>query len=98
MLNDSAFAYRNGELTCEDVSLTRIAADHGTPAYVYSRGTLISRFRAYRDALQGLPHLVCYAVKANSNLAILSALAREGAGFGIVSGGELHRVLRAGGD
>jgi diaminopimelate decarboxylase len=98
MLNDSEFAYRNGALACEDVPLPQIADEFGTPAYVYSRRALVSRFQAYDRALAGLSHKVCFAVKANSNLAILSTLAREGAGFDIVSGGELHRVLLAGGD
>jgi diaminopimelate decarboxylase len=98
MLNGSEFAYCSGALACEDVPLMRIADEFGTPAYVYSRRALVNRFRAYDKALAGLPHKVCFAVKANSNLAVLSILAREGAGFDIVSGGELHRVLLAGGD
>src|SRR5438309_8191771 len=98
MLNDSEFAYGSGALACEDVPLTRIADEFGTPAYVYSRRALVNRFRAYDQALAGLSRKVCFAVKANSNLAVLSVLAREGAGFDIVSGGELHRVLLAGGD
>jgi diaminopimelate decarboxylase len=98
MLGDAEFAFRNGVLTCEDADLTAIAESHDTPAYVYSRRAIISRFHAYEDALSGIHHRVCYAVKANSNLAVLSTLAREGAGFDIVSGGELYRVLAAGGD
>jgi diaminopimelate decarboxylase len=98
MLGDAEFAFRNGVLTCEDVDLRAVAAHHETPAYVYSKRAIINRFRAYDDALAGLRHRVCYAVKANSNLAVLSTLAREGAGFDIVSGGELYRVLAAGGD
>lgn len=98
MLSGSEFAYRNGVLTCEDVNLARIAAAHGTPAYVYSKEAILRRFHAYRNALAGISHCLCYAVKANSNLAVLSILAREGAGFDIVSGGELYRVLAAGGD
>src|SRR5438309_7141998 len=97
MLNDSEFAYGSGALACEDVPLTRIADEFGTPAYVYSRRALVNRFRAYDQALAGLSRKVCFAVKANSNLAVLSVLAREGAGFDIVSAGELYRVLAAGG-
>lgn len=92
------FQYRNGELYAEDVPVEQIAQEHGTPAYVYSRAAFESHYLAYAQALQGLPHLICYAVKANSNLAVLDVLARLGAGFDIVSGGELERVLRAGGD
>ncbi len=92
------FNYRNGELYAEDVPVARIAERFGTPAYVYSRATLERHFRAYDDVLSERPHLVCYAVKANSNLAVLDVLARLGAGFDIVSAGELERVLRAGGD
>src|SRR5215469_14084410 len=93
-----AFSYRNGVLFCEDVPLSRIAELYGTPAYIYSKTAIISRFRAYETALAGLPHRICYSVKANSNLAILEVLASEGAGFDIVSGGELYRVLAARGD
>ncbi|WP_111493816.1 diaminopimelate decarboxylase [Marinobacter bohaiensis] len=92
------FNYRDGTLYAEDVPVSRIAEQFGTPAYVYSRATLERHFRAYDDALAGRPHLICYAVKANSNLAVLNVLARLGAGFDIVSVGELERVLRAGGD
>ncbi len=92
------FAYRNGSLYCEEVGLADIAAQAGTPCYVYSSRAVLDRFRAYDESLDGLPHLVCYAVKANSNLALLGLLARAGAGFDIVSGGELFRVLKAGGD
>jgi diaminopimelate decarboxylase len=92
------FNYRNGELYAEEVPVSRIAEQFGTPAYVYSRATLERHYRAYDEALSGRPHLVCYAVKANSNLAVLNVLARLGAGFDIVSAGELERVLRAGGD
>jgi diaminopimelate decarboxylase len=91
------FAYRNGELHAEDLSLSVIAAAHGTPTYVYSRATLERHYRAFDEALAGLDHRVCYAVKANSNLGVLGVLAKLGAGFDIVSGGELARVLRAGG-
>ena len=92
------FNYRDGELYAEDLPVARIAEQHGTPAYVYSRATLERHYRAYDDALSNRPHLVCYAVKANSNLAVLNVLARLGAGFDIVSAGELERVIRAGGD
>ncbi|MFP5305146.1 MAG: diaminopimelate decarboxylase [Gammaproteobacteria bacterium] len=92
------FELRDGRLYAEDVAVADIAARFGTPCYVYSRATLTRHFRAFDDALAGTDHFVCYAVKANSNLAVLQLLARLGAGFDIVSGGELHRVLRAGGD
>ncbi len=92
------FNYRDGQLFAEDVPVADIAERFGTPAYVYSRATLERHYRAYDDALAGQPHLVCYAVKANSNLAVLNVLARLGAGFDIVSAGELERVIRAGGD
>ena len=67
--------YRNGALVCENISLTALAQSYGTPAYVYSKQAIISRFRAYQDSLSGLPHRICYSVKANSNLAVLAALA-----------------------
>lgn len=89
---------RDGVLHVEDVSLEAIARDFGTPCYVYSRSALEAAYRAYAQALAPHPHLICYAVKANSSLAILNVLARLGAGFDIVSGGELARVLAAGGD
>jgi len=95
------FNYRDGELYAENVPVFAIAERFGTPAYVYSRATLERHYKAYDDALnerEGREHLVCYAVKANSNLAVLNVLARLGAGFDIVSAGELERVLRAGGD
>ncbi len=94
----SHFAYRDGMLHAEEVPLPQIAAAHGTPCYVYSRAALLSRFEEFRQALCGRDALVCYAVKANSNLAILNLFARTGAGFDIVSGGELARVIAAGGD
>ncbi|HEX4168722.1 MAG TPA: diaminopimelate decarboxylase, partial [Bryobacteraceae bacterium] len=90
--------YQDGQLFCEDAELTRIAYSHGTPTYVYSKSRVIRNFRAYAGALKGLPHRILYSVKANSSLGILDLLAREGAGFDIVSGGELYRVLAAGGD
>jgi len=92
------FRYRNGKLLCEDVELETIAGTAGTPCYVYSSQTILDAYRAYDAALAGIPHMVCYAVKANSTLAILSLLAKAGSGFDIVSGGELFRVLKAGGD
>ncbi len=92
------FAYRNRQLYAEDVPLANIARQVGTPCYVYSRAYVEERFRAFDAALAGREHLVCYAVKANSNLAVLNVLARRGSGFDIVSGGELERVLAAGGD
>ncbi|WNL42449.1 diaminopimelate decarboxylase [Halomonas sp. PAMB 3264] len=92
------FNYQDGVLFAEEVPLTRIADEVGTPCYVYSKATLERHFRAYTEALGTHPHLICYAVKANSNLAVLGLLARLGAGFDIVSVGELERVLKAGGD
>lgn len=94
----SVFEYRNGELFAEGASLSAIAEQFGTPTYVYSRAHIEAQFRSYADALAGMPHLVCFAVKANSNLGVLNVLARLGAGFDIVSRGELERVLAAGGD
>ena len=94
----SHFDYRNGELHAEGVPLARIAERFGTPSYVYSRAALTEAWRAFDAAFAGRDHLVCYAVKANSSLAVLNVLARLGSGFDIVSGGELARVLAAGGD
>ncbi len=94
----SQFSYQDGVLHAEGVSLSAIAEQFGTPTYVYSKAALLANFAAYADACQGRDALVCYAMKANSNLAILDLLARQGAGFDIVSGGELLRVLAAGGD
>jgi len=93
-----AFHRRSGALHCEGVPLADIAARFGTPTYVYSRAGIESAFGAYRDALQGRRSLICYAMKANSNLAVLNLLARAGSGFDIVSGGELARVIAADGD
>ena len=92
-----AFNYRDGELFAEGVALSAIAERFGTPTYVYSRAHIEAQYLAYADALAGTPHLICFAVKANSNLGVLNVLARLGAGFDIVSGGELERVLAAGG-
>ncbi len=93
-----SFRYRNGQLHCEDVDLTGVAEKFGTPLYVYSAGTVLDHYQRLDAALAPLDHLICYAVKANSNRAILKLLAGEGAGFDIVSGVELYRVLAAGGD
>ena len=91
------FTYRNDRLFAEDVDLTALADLYGTPCYVYSRAAIEERWRAFDQAFAGCKHLVCYAVKANSNLAVLNLLARLGSGFDIVSGGELERVLAGGG-
>jgi diaminopimelate decarboxylase len=93
-----AFSYRDGQLFAEGVALPALAQRFGTPTYVYSRAHIEAQYRAYADALEGMPHLVCFAVKANSNLGVLNVLARLGAGFDIVSRGELERVLAAGGE
>lgn len=93
-----SFEYRDRALYCEDAALADIAADAGTPCYVYSAGSIRRNFRAYDEALNGLPHTLCYSVKANGNLSVLRLLAGLGSGFDIVSGGELFRVLKAGGD
>src|SRR5881227_385474 len=90
------FHYRDGHLYCEDVDLARVAQELGTPTYVYSAGTILDHYTRLDAALAPLDHLICYAVKANSNRAILKLLAEAGAGFDIVSGGELFRVLAAG--
>ncbi len=92
------FSYSSNDLYCEQVPLADLAAKAGTPAYVYSRESIVCNYRAYHQAFGEVPHTVCYAVKANSSLAILALLAKEGAGFDIVSGGELYRVIQAGGD
>jgi len=91
------FSYKNGSLHCEEVDLNGLAATYGTPLYVYSGGTIIDHFQRLDQALGGLNHEIAYAVKANSNLSVLRLLAAHGAGFDIVSGGELFRVLKAGG-
>ncbi len=92
------YVYRAGELHVEGVALSSVASQFGTPCYAYSRAALTEAFRSFDAAFSGHPHLVCYAVKANSNLAILDLFARLGSGFDIVSGGELERVIAAGGD
>lgn len=93
-----AFPYKNNVLFAEAIPVSEIAREHGTPCFIYSRAALEHNLLAYENALQGVDHLTCFAVKANSNLAVLNVLARKGAGFDIVSGGELERVIRAGGD
>ncbi len=90
------FFYRNDELYCEDVPLSRIAKEYGSPCYVYSHAALLRQYRAYDRAFGSIPHIIAFAMKANSNLAILRVMAREGSGVDIVSGGELFRALRAG--
>lgn len=90
------FAYRSGVLHCDDVALDELAARHGTPLYVYSRPAILERYRAFQRAFEPLDLLIAYSVKANGNLSVLRLLAGEGAGADIVSGGELHRALRAG--
>ncbi|MEY4754024.1 MAG: hypothetical protein RJA44_1699, partial [Pseudomonadota bacterium] len=91
-------ARRGPDLHLEDVPLAELAREHGTPLYVYSRGAMLSALGAYQRALAGRKHLICYAIKANSSLAVLQTFAQAGCGFDIVSGGELQRVLAAGGD
>ena len=90
------FEYRHGELACENLPISRIAKEVGTPCYVYSYATLVRHYQVFDGAFQNVPHIVAYAVKANSNLAILRLMAREGSGADIVSGGELYRALKAG--
>src|SRR3954467_12890953 len=92
------FAYSQNDYYCDQVALADLAHHAGTPAYVYSAQSILSNYRAYNDAFGDVPHTVCYAVKANSSVGVLALLAKAGAGFDIVSGGELFRVLQAGGD
>lgn len=92
------FSYKNGSLFCEDVSLSTLADEYGTPLYVYSAGTILDHYKRLNAAMGDIDHEVAYAVKANSNLSVLRLLATHGAGFDIVSGGELFRVIKAGGD
>src|SRR5919109_2771865 len=92
------FQYRNREMFAEEVPLQRIAQEVGTPAYVYSLATLKRHYRVFDEAFAKVPHIVCFSVKANSNLALLRTFAKQGSGFDIVSGGELFRALKAGGD
>ncbi|MDH4084718.1 MAG: diaminopimelate decarboxylase [Nitrospira sp.] len=91
-----SFEYHHGELYCEQVPVSRIAKELGTPCYIYSHATLVRHFHAYDSAFKSIPHVIAFAMKANSNLAILRLMAREGSGVDIVSGGELFRALRAG--
>ena len=97
-MEKNSFRYRSGQLHCEGVSLSLLAAEFGTPLYVYSRNHIVGQWQALDKAFAGVDHHVCYAVKANGNLSVLRALADVGAGFDIVSGGELERVIRVGGD
>ncbi|NQZ88675.1 MAG: diaminopimelate decarboxylase [Colwellia sp.] len=92
------FNYKNSSLYAEDIAVTKLVEQHGTPLYVYSRATIERHWHAFDQAAGDKPHLVCYAVKANSNIAVLNVMARLGSGFDIVSKGELARVLQAGGD
>jgi len=93
-----SFRYLQGQLHCENVSIEELAKQHGTPLYVYSKETITDHYTRLDGALNDVDHLICYAVKANSNIAILHTIAQLGGGFDIVSGGELHRVIRAGGN
>ena len=90
------FHYKGDELFCEEVSIQHIVEQIGTPCYIYSHRTLIRHFHAFDNAFQDIPHIVAYAMKANSNIAVLRLLAKEGSGADIVSGGELYRALKAG--
>ena len=92
------FSYKDNSLLVEDASIASIAKRYGTPCFIYSKAALEQNYQAYAKAFEGHPYLICYAVKANSNLAVLNVLAKLGAGFDIVSGGELDRVIAAGGD
>jgi diaminopimelate decarboxylase len=92
------FEYRNGEMFAEGMPIKKIAKEVGTPAYIYSLAALRQQFRTFDQAFSSVPHLVCFSVKANSNIALLRVFAKEGGGFDIVSGGELFRALRAGAD
>jgi diaminopimelate decarboxylase len=93
-----SFQYKEGVLHCENVSLAEVASEAGTPCYVYSAETIVDHYRRLDAGLSAINHVICYAVKANSNIAVLNLLAKEGAGFDIVSGGELFRVIKAGGN
>jgi len=92
------FQHKGANLYAEGVSVAKIAKEVGTPVYIYSKKTLTRHFNAYSDSFADVPHLICYSVKANSNLSVLNTIAAEGGGFDIVSGGELFRVIKAGGD
>ena len=93
---ESPFVYKGGELFCENVPLVEIARQFGTPCYIYSYSRIVQNYHVFDDAFSSVPHLIAYAVKANSNGAILRTLAREGSGADVVSGGELARALAAG--
>ena len=93
-----SFHYQRGKLTCESYSLDKAAEHYGTPLYVYSSQTITDHYQRLDKSLRDLSHQICYAVKANSNLAVVRLLAEHGAGFDIVSGGELYRVIKAGGN
>lgn len=93
-----AFRYKNNELFAENVSVTKLAKQYGTPLYVYSLNHVLENYRSLDKAFRGLDHLICFSMKANSTLALLGALAKEGSGFDIVSGGELYRLQKAGAD
>jgi diaminopimelate decarboxylase len=97
-LSQETFRYTEGKMYCEQVDLASIAQTTGTPCYVYSSQSILDAYREYDEAFGDMPHMICYAVKANSSLGVLALLARAGCGFDIVSGGELYRVLQAGGD
>ncbi|HWL51235.1 MAG TPA: hypothetical protein VNQ90_02285, partial [Chthoniobacteraceae bacterium] len=92
-----SFEYHKGHLCCEKVDLAQVAREAGTPTYVYSANTITDHYRRLDEAFADVPHLICYAVKANSNIGILNLLAQEHSGFDIVSAGELYRVQKAGG-
>src|SRR5438876_1561125 len=92
------FNYKNGELYCEDVPVERIAADVGTPAYVYSKATLLHHYRQIADAFRPVNATICYSIKSCGNVNICRVLAQAGCGFDVTSGGELYRALQAGGD
>lgn len=96
--DETSFGYRDGSLFCEDIPVSKLAAEFGTPLYIYGRRAIETAFREYDEAFGSHPHRVMYAVKANSNLGIIALLARLGAGFDVVSGGELARVIAAGAD
>ena len=91
------FEYKNQQLFAEEVAIADIIQAHGTPAYIYSRATLERHWHAFDNAFGDHPHLICFAVKSNSNIALLNVMAKLGSGFDIVSQGELERVLAAGG-
>ena len=92
------FNYKNNELYAEDLAVTDLADQYGSPLYIYSKATLVRHMNAFKEALAKKRHLICYAVKANSSLSILALMASLGAGFDVVSEGELRRVIKAGGD